>query len=86
MDGGKYGRILGGVSIEKYADWFEQFKPMASDKFAVLALNKIAKNKAVIIIPGWMSLILWMDRLFPSLSHLANMKIQRDFIASLGLK
>jgi short-subunit dehydrogenase len=44
----------------------EKFKPMSPNIFAKKALNSVAKNKAVIIVPAWWKLFWWMNRIFPT--------------------
>jgi short-subunit dehydrogenase len=44
----------------------EKFKPLSPDIFAKKALNSVAKNKAIIIVPGWWKLLWLLNRLFPS--------------------
>lgn len=66
---GKYGKMLMEYSpqqLRKMQDMFESCKPMPPDNFAAKALDAIAKNDAIIVIPGWWKLIWWFGRLFPS--------------------
>jgi short-subunit dehydrogenase len=67
--GGKYGKMLIELSPEQHAQMLamiEKFKPMSPNIFAKKALNSVAKNKAIIIVPTWWKLLWWMNRLFPS--------------------
>jgi len=71
--GGKYGKSLMDMSPEQereFRDLIEKFKPMSPDTFARKALDAIAKNKAIIVIPSWWKLFWWVDRLSPSLTIL----------------
>jgi short-subunit dehydrogenase len=47
-------------------EMIEKFKPISPNFFAKKALNSVAKNKAIIIVPAWWKLFWWMNRLFPS--------------------
>ena len=67
LEGGKYGKILMDISVEKVRAMWEEFKPMSPDIFARKALDAIAKNKAIIIEPWQWKLVWWLDRLSPSL-------------------
>ena len=67
--GGKYGKMLIDLSPEQHGhllEMIEKFKPISPNSFAKEALNSIAKNKAIIIVPAWWKLVWWMNRLFPS--------------------
>ena len=73
LEGGKYGKTLMDLSPEQergLRDTFEKLKPMSPDTFAGKALDAIAKNKAIIVIPSWWKLIWWIDRLSPKLTML----------------
>lgn len=63
LDGGKYGKIYG--DIEETRKRVEQVKPMPPEDFAYRALNAIALNKAIIIIPSWWKIFWWIYRLSP---------------------
>jgi len=64
--GGKYGKMLVEIPPEKIREMWEKFKPMAPDMFAGKALDLIARNKAIIIVPSWWKLYWWLNRLSPS--------------------
>lgn len=65
---GKYGKVLKEPSPEqqeKLNRFVEKFKPMPAEIFAKKALDAVARNEAVIVIPGSNKLFWWFDRLFP---------------------
>jgi NAD(P)-dependent dehydrogenase (short-subunit alcohol dehydrogenase family) len=67
--GGKYGKMLIELSPEQHRqmlEMIEKFKPISPNIFAKKALNSVAKNKAIIVVPAWWKLVWWMNRLFPS--------------------
>jgi len=67
--GGKYGKMLKDRSPEqqqRLVDMLEKLKPMPPNIFAKKALNLIARNKAIIVVPSWYKLFWWIYRLFPS--------------------
>jgi NAD(P)-dependent dehydrogenase (short-subunit alcohol dehydrogenase family) len=67
LEGGQYGKIKTNIPDEKLRDMWEELKPMAPDLFAKKALNAIAKNRAIIVVPAKWKLIWWLNRLSPSL-------------------
>jgi len=67
LEGGKYGKILVDISPKRMRDMWERLKPMPPNIFASKALDAVAKNKAIIIIPSWWKLFWWINRLSPSL-------------------
>lgn len=78
LEGGRYGRMPEEIPPEKMRQLWEKLKPMPPDIFAYKAINSIAKNKAIIIVPSWWKLFWWINRLFPSLGiNLAGMNFQR---------
>lgn len=64
--GGKYGKIPEDIPREALKRIVERMRPMPADVFARKALKKIAKNRAVIVIPGWWKIPWWLNRLSPS--------------------
>jgi short-subunit dehydrogenase len=78
LEGGKYGKNLVEVSLEQQRRIWERFKPMAPDIFARKALDAIAKNEAIIIIPSWWKLFWWMNRLSPSLGISLSQKLYQN--------
>ncbi len=67
--GGKYGKMLIELSPDQHRQMFEmieKFKPLSPDMFAKRALNSVAKNKAIIIVPAWWKLLWLLNRFFPS--------------------
>ena len=86
--GGKYGKILIDMSPEqqrRMLEMIEKFKPMCPDVFAKKALNLIAKNKAIIVLPSRWKLFWWVHRLFPSLEISLAQKRFQDFQEKLGI-
>ena len=82
-NGGKYGKTLVKLSAEQQliSEMIDKFKPMDPNLFARKALNAIAKNKAIIVLPKLYKVFWWIHRLFPSLgmflarqSYLSNQR------------
>jgi NAD(P)-dependent dehydrogenase (short-subunit alcohol dehydrogenase family) len=69
LSGGKYGRTnVVGLSEESVRAKWEKLRPMDVDVFARKALQAVARNEAIIVIPGWWKALWLLDRLAPSLS------------------
>jgi short-subunit dehydrogenase len=78
LEGGRYGRMSVEIPPEKLRQLWEKLKPMPPDIFAYKAINAVAKNKAIIIVPSWWKLFWWINRLFPSLGiNLARKNFQK---------
>jgi short-subunit dehydrogenase len=60
-------------------EMIEKFKPISPDVFANRALNSIAKNKAIIIVPLWWKLFWWVYRLFPSFGYFLFKSLSKIF-------
>ena len=87
--GGKYGKMLIDIPPELHhqmLEMIEKFRPISPNVFAKRALNSVAKNKAIIVIPFWWKLFWWIYRLFPSLGILLAQKPFQDFQEKLGLQ
>ena len=78
LEGGKYGKSLVDISPEQMRDMMERFKPMPPNIFARKALDAVAKNKAIIIIPSWCKVFWWINRLSPSLGISMARKSYQD--------
>ena len=69
LQGGKYGRLnMQGVSQEFIDRFWEKLRPMDPHVFAHRALDAIAKNRALIVLPRFWLLAWYFDRFFPDLS------------------
>jgi short-subunit dehydrogenase len=70
-DGGKFGRSVMDLSPDqkrRLLEYYEKFKPMSPNAFAAKALDLIAKNKAIVVLPSRWKIIWLFCRLFPSRS------------------
>jgi NAD(P)-dependent dehydrogenase (short-subunit alcohol dehydrogenase family) len=83
LEGGKYGKLLVDFSPEEQREMWEKLKPMPPEIFASRALDAIAKNKAIIIIPSWWKLFWWINRLSPSLGISLAQRQYRNMPAAL---
>lgn len=64
--GGKFGRILDDVPPEALERILERMRPMPAPIFARKVLNKVAKNRAIIVVPNWWKIFWWLHRLSPT--------------------
>lgn len=67
LQGGKYGKRLQPISKQLEDKILERSRPLDPASFAAKALDALARNSAIIIIPGWWRIFWWMSRLSPSL-------------------
>ena len=67
LQGGKYGKMLQAAPPEEQEKFEKQVRPMDPAPFAEKALDAIARNKPIIIVPGWYRLFWWLSRLSPAL-------------------
>jgi NAD(P)-dependent dehydrogenase (short-subunit alcohol dehydrogenase family) len=73
LQGGKHGIWLMTLpeadQRQLLSEFFEVFRPMDVAVFARRLLDRVARNEGLIVIPGWMRIPWWIDRLFPRLSE-----------------
>ena len=62
--GGKFGRVRGWAGVFE-ADREDDARAMDVDKFATQALDAVARNRGIIILPRVWRTIRWVDRLLP---------------------
>ncbi len=65
--GGKYGKNLQPVPPQVQEKFIRQYRPMDPTVFAEKVLAALARNKPLIIVPGWWRLLWWLSRLSPAL-------------------
>jgi NAD(P)-dependent dehydrogenase (short-subunit alcohol dehydrogenase family) len=86
--GGKYGKMLIDLSPEQHRhlfEYIEKFRPMEPNVFARKALNSVARNKAIIVLPMWWKMFWWIHRLFPALGIILVQRPFQDFQEKLGI-
>lgn len=67
--GGKFGKLTSGITDDFQKQTWEGLKPMDPDVFARKALNELAKNKPLIIVPKWWGILWGFTRFFPFYSQ-----------------
>lgn len=78
LTGGKYGKIYLDTPPEERLRLLERANIMPPDQFACKALNAVAKNKGIIIIPAWWRLLVWLTHHTPKLIMQTLSKIVQD--------
>jgi NAD(P)-dependent dehydrogenase (short-subunit alcohol dehydrogenase family) len=69
LTGGRYGRMTKtDISDEELLKFWDQFRPMAPEKFAERALRAALRGDAIIVVPAWWKALWYLDRLSPALS------------------
>ena len=71
LEGGKHGIFLMPVPEERQREiasqLFELFRPMDVSVFARKVLDQVARNRAMIVVPGWFKILWWIERASPTL-------------------
>jgi len=66
MRGGKHGILLMPFPEDKQremaAEFNERFRPMDVSIFARKVLDQVARNRAIIVVPGWCKIFWWLER------------------------
>jgi NAD(P)-dependent dehydrogenase (short-subunit alcohol dehydrogenase family) len=86
LEGGRYGRMSTEIPPETMRELWEKLRPMPADVFAYKAINAIAKNKAIIVVPLWWKLFWWINRLSPSLGITLAERNFQSVQKRLGIK
>ncbi len=63
LTGGVYGKLPEGISRERAAQYWKPLRPMNADVFARQAIDRVARNQPIIIVPGWWRAAAWLYRL-----------------------
>jgi NAD(P)-dependent dehydrogenase (short-subunit alcohol dehydrogenase family) len=66
VDAGQFGRTTIRVPPALQLATWERLRPMDPDRFADQALDRIARNQSIIILPRWWRLVFWLNRLSPT--------------------
>jgi NAD(P)-dependent dehydrogenase (short-subunit alcohol dehydrogenase family) len=86
VGGVKYGRMLVEIPSEIQRSMWEKLKPMPSDLFAEKALNALAKNEAIVIIPSWWKWLWRLHRFFPGFGLSLAQKQYQDLQKQMGIE
>ena len=83
LEGGRHGLFSREMSEEQrktMREFSERLRPIDPLRFANAALDAVAHNKPIIVIPSWWKILWWIDRASPSLGLLV---VQRLFEKSI---
>jgi len=69
LTGGVFGAIRAPVTADRLLTWWERLRPMDPRDFARAALDRVARNEGIIIIPRWMELVMRVMALSPALGE-----------------
>ena len=88
LSGGKYGRTnTEGVSKQQIERGWEHFRPMEPGPFAQKVAIAVARNEAIIVVPGWYKAFWLLDRLAPTVAEALTTSIfirRRAEIEAMG--
>ena len=78
VDAGRYGRTTRKLAADTQTAMWERLRPMDPDRFARKALDQVARNREIIILPGWWRFVWWLNRLSPGLGSRFGALFFRD--------
>jgi NAD(P)-dependent dehydrogenase (short-subunit alcohol dehydrogenase family) len=82
LQGGKHGVFLAPLPEPQQRALalalFERLRPMPASALAHKALDRIARNRAIIIVPGWWRVFWWLERASPALMLFLARKIVEE--------
>jgi NAD(P)-dependent dehydrogenase (short-subunit alcohol dehydrogenase family) len=61
LTGGRFGRMAQPMDPGLALKMWEQLRPIEPEEFARRALNLVAENRGIIIVPAWWRLICWLN-------------------------
>ena len=88
MRGGKHGILLMPFPEEKQremaARFNERFRPMDVSVFARKVLDQVARNRAIIVVPGWCKIFWWIERASPTLAAFLRERAFERYLRSMS--
>jgi NAD(P)-dependent dehydrogenase (short-subunit alcohol dehydrogenase family) len=81
LSGGAFGRTVYDLSTARMLAWWERMRPMNVDAFATQAVEAIAENRGIIVLPRQNVAFLRMFRFFPSLEEKVAKKLYARTLA-----
>lgn len=67
LTGGKYGGMVDEIPEAKRIAAWERTRPMDPADFARRAIDAVARNEPLIVLPSWYRLVWWLQRISPAL-------------------
>lgn len=83
LEGGKYGKVLPDIPLDFLQRFTERLKPMDAGRFAEQVLRRVARNQAIIIVPGRWRLAWWLHRLSPALGRYLGRRVHESAMRRL---
>ncbi len=77
-------RWVGTYSREKLESFFQSASGMAPEVFSRKALDRIAKNKSVIVLPASYKMLWWINRISPTLAMGLSQKIYHAILKRIS--
>jgi len=84
--GGKHGKVSYPMTEEQLADFLRRARPMPAPVFARKALKAVARNRAIIIYPGWWKVFWWLNRLCPATALRVGRYVYHKTLRDLDLQ
>jgi NAD(P)-dependent dehydrogenase (short-subunit alcohol dehydrogenase family) len=81
LGGGAHGRTVYDLTPTRMLEWWERMRPMNVDAFARHAVDAIAKNKGIIVLPKQNVAFLRLFRFFPGLEEKVATKLYEKTFA-----
>jgi NAD(P)-dependent dehydrogenase (short-subunit alcohol dehydrogenase family) len=82
--GGRHGRLRAFLPPDEQRALWEHLRPMDPDAFARRALDAVARNRGVIVVPSWWRVVRFLNGVFPRLADVVTqpqLRAIRDRIA-----
>lgn len=74
-DAGAYGKMLVNVPPGRMRELAARLRPIEPDVFASRVLDHVARNRAIIVVPGWWRIFWWFDRFHSGIGSLLGKSI-----------
>ncbi len=79
LSGGTHGIFVAAIPEQEQRDrarrYFERLRPFDAGRFAARALDQVARNRAIIVLPAWWKVFWWLDRVSPRLSLAVSARV-----------
>jgi short-subunit dehydrogenase len=69
LSGGAFGRNTRGIDGAQQLAMWERLRPMDASKFAGEALDDVAANRGIIVVPRAWRVVWWLSRVVPALAE-----------------
>lgn len=80
---GRHGQMLRPLDADTQRRLWARLRPAAPDRVAERVLDLVARNPAIIVVPGWWRLLWWVNRLSPALGDWASRQLFERILQDL---